>query len=62
MDHAVSEIVQWLDGSRPFSYPALEAVRTLEAIVAFHASDARRAAWVELPLRGADREREVRSG
>jgi predicted dehydrogenase len=62
MDRAVAEIVLWLDGGGPFPYPAREAVHTLEAILAFHASHARNAAWTELPLTGADREREVRSG
>jgi hypothetical protein len=37
-------------------------VHTLEAILAFHASDARKGAWVELPLAGDDRDREVHSG
>jgi predicted dehydrogenase len=62
MDRAAEEIVAWLDGGTPFPYPAQEAVHTLEAILAFHASDARRASWTELPLTGADREREVHSG
>jgi predicted dehydrogenase len=62
MDRAVTEIVAWLDGDRPFPYPAQEAARVLEAIVGFHASHARNGAWVELPLPGEDREREVRSG
>src|SRR5947209_3325123 len=61
MDRAVAEIVAWLDGTSPFPYAAEEAVHTLEAIVGFHASDARNAAWTALPLSGADREREVRS-
>ena len=62
MDRAVSEIVEWLDGGDEFPYPASEAVDTLEAIVGFHASHARNAAWTELPLSGSDREREVLSG
>jgi hypothetical protein len=62
MDRAVAEIVAWLDGGTTFPYPTEEAVHTLEAIVAFYASDARRAAWVDLPLTGADRDRELRSG
>ncbi len=62
MDRAVAEIVAWLDGSAPFPYPTEEAVHTLEAIVGFHASHARNAGWTELPLSGADREREVLSG
>ena len=62
MDRAVAEIVDWLDHNTPFPYPAIEAVRTLEAIVAFHVSDARQARWVELPIAGADRLTEVRSG
>jgi predicted dehydrogenase len=62
MDRAVTEIVAWLDGERAFPYAAEEAVHALEAILGFHASDARNAAWTELPLMGTDREREVHSG
>lgn len=62
MDRAVSEIVTWLDDGTEFPYPASEAFDTLEAIVGFHASHARNAAWTELPLSGSDREREVLSG
>lgn len=62
MDVAVAEMVGWLDGNNPFPYSAHDALRTLEAIVAFHASHACNAAWIELPLRGEDRQREVRSG
>ena len=53
MDRAVDEIVDALDGKAPFSYDAANAVHTLEAIVAFHASHARKSAWVDLPLKGA---------
>ena len=62
MDRAVSEIVECLDAGTDFPYPATEAVDTLEAIVGFHASHARNAAWTEIPLSGLDREREVLSG
>lgn len=62
MDRAVSEIVAWLDDGAEFPYLASEAVNTLEAIVGFHASHARNAAWTELPLSGADHGREVLSG
>ena len=62
MDRAVSEIVEWLDGGTEFPYFASEAVDTLEAIVGFHASHARDAAWTELPLSDVDREREILSG
>jgi hypothetical protein len=62
MDRAMAEIVAWLDGTAEFSYRAEEAVHTLEAILAFHASHARNAAWVELPLTGDARRREVHSG
>lgn len=62
MDRAAADIVAWLDGSASFPYAARDAVDVLEAILAFHASDARNAAWVELPLCGGDREREVQSG
>lgn len=62
MDVAVGEIVQWLDGTAPFPYAADDAMHVLEAIVACHASHARHAAWVSLPLSGVDRAIEVRSG
>jgi predicted dehydrogenase len=62
MDRAVAEIVAHLDGSTPFSYPAQAVCDTLETILAFHASHDRQAAWVYLPLTGADRTREVLSG
>ena len=62
MDRAVAEIVAWLEGGGTFSYPAAEALHVLEIIVAFHASHARKAAWVELPLAGTDREIVVHSG
>lgn len=62
MDIAVKEIVDWMDRRKTFTYPALESVRTLEAIVAFHVSDARNSVWVNLPLAGSDRNYEVRSG
>jgi hypothetical protein len=62
MDRAVTEIVSCLDTRMPFPYPAAEAVSTWEAIVGFHASHARNAAWIELPLTGVDCAREVRSG
>ena len=62
MDTAVGEIVQWLDGATPFSCSAEDAMHVLETIVACHASHSRRAAWVTLPLSGADRAIEVRSG
>ena len=62
MDVAVREMVDWLDGESDFPYDATETVQVLEAIAAFHASHARNAAWVELPLTGADREIVVNSG
>ena len=62
MDRAVAEIVNWLDGAAPFSCDAAEAVRTLEAILAFHASHRAGGAWVELPLRGTDRDLVLHSG
>ena len=61
MDVAVSEIVDHLDGT-PFPYPGVEGVRTLEVIVAFHASHTRNAAWTRLPLVGDDRNIPVNSG
>jgi hypothetical protein len=51
-----------LTGAPPIPYAAQDAVDTLAAILAFHASHAANGAWVTLPLTGADREREVQSG
>ena len=62
MDRGADEIVAWLDDAAPFPYDAEEAAHTLETILAFHASHDRNAAWVELPLTGEDRERELNSG
>ena len=62
MDRALDSIIAWLDEGTPFPCPPEESVRTLEAILAFHASDARNGAWVALPLEGADRARRLRSG
>ena len=62
MDQAVREIVDGLDNGTPISCSAEESLRTLEVIVACHASHARQASWIELPLVGVDRDREVRSG
>ena len=62
MDRAAGEIVEWLDTGDGFPYDAGEAVRTLEAIVGFHASHAKKAAWTEIPLTGVDRDIEVHSG
>jgi predicted dehydrogenase len=62
MNLLVKEMVETLDTGKPFPMPGEDAVRTLEAIVAFHASHARSAVWVELPLAGIDRAFEVKSG
>ena len=62
MDIAVREIVAWLDDRTPICCSAEDSLRTLEIILACHASHARHAAWVELPLTGTDRDRVVQSG
>jgi len=62
MNQAMREIVQALDGEGPFPYTAAESLHTLEAIVACHASNAKHAAWVELPLKDGDRAIEVLTG
>jgi len=59
MDRAVAGMIDWLDQGTPFPYPAADAVAVLEAIVGFHISNDRDGAWVDLPLQGADRDREV---
>ncbi len=62
MDLAVTEILEWLDENKPFPYSAVDSVRTLESIIAFHVSDKRKSCWIDLPLTGYDRNCEVRSG
>jgi predicted dehydrogenase len=62
MDQAVREIVQWLDDGTPVCCPPEASRHTLEVILACHASHARRGAWTDLPLTGADRDLEVHSG
>jgi hypothetical protein len=59
MDRAVGEMVNWLSTGAPFPYSARDAAHALDVIVALHASHARQAAWVDLPLGGADRDRQV---
>jgi len=62
MNQAVREIVQALDDDAPFPCAPTESVHTLEAIVACHASSAKNAAWVALPLKDEDRAIEVLTG
>ena len=62
MDHAVSEIVDWLGDGGDFPDPADNSLHTLEVIVACHASHHTNAAWKALPLVGEDRLLEIRSG
>ncbi|HJP33468.1 MAG TPA: Gfo/Idh/MocA family oxidoreductase [Candidatus Latescibacteria bacterium] len=62
MDRAVGEAVSWLDGAGEFPYDAGQAVRTLEAIIAFHVSHERDGARIEVPLSGSDRHRLLHSG
>lgn len=62
MDRAAAEIVAYLDRQEPFPYAAEEAAHVFEAIVGFHASHARNAAWTALPLSGDDRKIEIASG
>lgn len=62
MDRAVTEIVTELEGGAPVPVAAEESLHVLEVIAGFHASHARQAAWVNLPLTGSDRELVVNSG
>jgi predicted dehydrogenase len=62
IDRAVNEAIDWLDGVGPFAYDAGEAVRTLEAIIAFHLSHERDGARVAVPLSGVERQRVLQSG
>ena len=59
MGRAVAAIVDHLENGDEFPYPAVESLNVLEAIAAIHLSHDNNGAWVELPLSGADREREV---
>jgi hypothetical protein len=61
MDRAVAGIVSFLDGTSQFPHSAADSVRVLEVIIAFHVSHGRNSGWVELPLKGSDRELELRS-
>ena len=63
MARAVNDVVASLDDpSIVFSYHASAALRTLEAIVAFHISNEKAAGWVELPLAASERGLQVHSG
>ncbi len=62
MDRALVEIIDYLDHQKPFSCAAEDAVHTLETIIGFHASHTYNSAWTELPLKGKDREIEVKTG
>ena len=62
MDQAVREIVGWLDDATPPCCSATASLHALEVILACHASHARRGAWTDLPLSGADRQLEVHAG
>lgn len=62
MDRAVAHIVRWLDGEGSFPVSSEDALRTLEVLIAVHASHARNAAWTPLPLQGTDREMVLNSG
>lgn len=59
MDRAVAALVDAIDGNAKFPYSAVESVNVLETIVGFHLSHDHNGAWVQLPLKGADRQREV---
>ncbi len=62
IDRSVAAMVRWLDGHGDRPVAAREAMLTLEAILAVHASHDKQGAWVELPLAGGDRERVLQSG
>ena len=63
MDHAVNEIVAWLDGNgvNPTS-SGNDALCALEIIAALHISHDYSSKWVSLPLNGMDLDRPIRSG
>jgi predicted dehydrogenase len=61
MDRALTEILGWLDDQTPLPYSADEALHGFETMVGFHASHARNAAWVALPLQGADRDIDIKT-
>jgi len=62
VDRAVDEIVHCLDTGAAPSSSGEDGRAALEIILGFHVSDRQGGAWVELPLTGADRDLEVRSG
>ena len=63
MDHAVTEIVAWLDDDRvKVEGSGDDAARTLEVIAALHTSHDLGSAWVDLPLTGMELQRMIRSG
>jgi predicted dehydrogenase len=62
MDRALDEIIAWLDEPSDFSTPAREALQCLEAIIGFHISHKANAAWIDLPLTGANRQYQVIAG
>jgi predicted dehydrogenase len=62
MDRALDEILDYLDRGTPFSCTPDDAVHILEVIVGFHASHAHGSTWLDLPLKGKDREIEVKTG
>lgn len=61
MDRAVGEIVDALEGRAPFPCEAMQSVRTLETLIAFHASHAHHGAWVALPLKNGERDIELQT-
>ena len=62
MDRTLGEIVDWLDSPGEFSTPAEQALKTFEAMIAFHVSHRNNAAWTELPMAGDDREYRIVAG
>jgi hypothetical protein len=62
LDRAVREIVQCLTTGSKSASSGEDGLAALELIIGFHLSNRLRGQWVDLPIRGADRDLEVLIG
>jgi predicted dehydrogenase len=62
VDRAVDDIVQCLTNGTQPACTGEDGLAALEIIIGFHVSDRLKGQWVQLPIRGADRDLEVRMG
>ena len=59
---AVRDLVEALEKGRPALSTGADGRQALEIIMGFHASDRLNGQWIDLPLTGADRDRDVKIG